>query len=108
MMRDIEKIKKEIECFTIQDLADIIRTEPLILEKNSIFNYNKKQREELKSCMLEIAKKTLDLTCLEEKFLLENMNNKTRTLTIETDKELKELMKVCLDKQTYNVLKDLF
>ena len=27
---------------------------------------------------------------------------------IETDKELKELMKVCLDKQTYNVLKDLF
>ena len=89
MMRDIEKIKKEIECFTIQDLADIIRTEPLILEKNSIFNYNKKQREELKSCMLEIAKKTLDLAMLEEKFLLENM-------------------KKHLDRKTYNALKDLF
>ena len=88
MMRDIEKIKKEIECFTIQDLADIIRTEPLILEKNSIFNYNKKQREELKSCMLEIAKKTLDLAMLEEKFLLENM-------------------KKHLDRKTYNILKDL-
>ena len=89
MKRDIEKIKKEIECFTIQDLADIIRTEPLILEKNSIFNYNKKQREELKSCMLEIAKKTLDLAMLEEKFLLENM-------------------KKHLDRKTYNALKDLF
>ena len=89
MMRDIEKIKKEIECFTIQDLADIIRTEPLILEKNSIFNYNKKQREELKSCMLEIAKKTLDLAMLEEKFLLENM-------------------KKHLYRKTYNALKDLF
>ena len=89
MMRDIEKIKKEIECFTIQDLADIIRTEPLISEKNSIFNYNKKQREELKSCMLEIAKKTLDLAMLEEKFLLENM-------------------KKHLDRKIYNALKDLF
>ena len=89
MIRDIEKIKKEIECFTIQDLADIIRTEPLILEKNSIFNYNKKQREELKSCMLEIAKKTLDLAMLEEKFLLENMNKH-------------------LDRKIYNALKDLF
>ena len=89
MIRDIEKIKKEIECFTIQDLAEIIRTEPLILEKNSIFNYNKKQREELKSCMLEIAKKTLDLAMLEEKFLLENMNKH-------------------LDRKIYNALKDLF
>lgn len=107
-MRDIEKIKKEIECFTIQDLADIIRTQPLIEGSNSTLNYNKKQREELKTCMLEIAKKTLDLAGLEEKFLLENMNNKNRTITIETDKELKELMKVCLDKRTYNALKDLF
>ncbi|MDD7622603.1 MAG: hypothetical protein SOY33_05555 [Candidatus Onthovivens sp.] len=74
-MRDIEEYKRKIECFTIQDLADIIRKEPLISEKNSIFNYNKKQREELKSCMLEIAKKTLDLAGLEEKFLLENIKN---------------------------------
>ena len=108
MMRDIEKIKKEIECFTIQDLAETIRTEPLIAGRYSNFNYNKKQREELKSCMLEIAKKTLDLAELEGKFLLENMNIKNKTITIETDKELKELMKVCLDKRTYNILKDLF
>lgn len=107
-MRDIEKIKKEIECFTIQDLADIIRTEPLIEGKSSVFSYNKKQREELKSCMLEIAKKILDLAELEEKFLLENMNNKIKTTTIETDKEIKELMKLCLDRKTYNALKDLF
>ena len=94
---------KDKECLTIQDLADIIRTEPLIAGRNSTLSYNKKQREELKSCMLEIVKKTLDLAKLEEKFLLENINNK-----IKTNKELKELMKVCLDKRTYNVLKDLF
>ena len=99
MIRDIEKIKKEIECFTIQDLADIIRTEPLILEKNSIFNYNKKQREELKSCMLDIAKRVLDLSELEEKFLEENF------VTNEEDKA--ELQKH-LDRETYNILKDLF
>lgn len=107
-MRDIEEYKRKIECFTIQDLADFIRTEPLIAGRNSRLSYNKKQREELKNCMLEIAKKTLDLADLEEKFLLENMNIKNKTITIETDKELKELMKVCLDKRTYNVLKDLF
>ena len=76
IMRDIEKFKKGIECFTIQDLADIIRTEPLIAGRYSTLSYNKKQREELKSCMLEIAKKTLDLAELEEKFLLENKNIK--------------------------------
>ena len=102
-MRDKEEYKRKIESFTIQDLADIIRTEPLIAGRYSSLSYNKKQREELKNYMLEIAKKTLDL---EEKFLLENIKNKT--IIIETDKELKELMKVCLDKQTYNVLKDLF
>ena len=110
-MYNVEKLKKEIECFTIQDLADIIRTEPLILEKNSIFNYNKKQREELKSCMLEIAKRTLDLAELESKFLKENIKKieKKIFITNEEDKaELKELMKVCLDKRTYNALKDLF
>lgn len=101
-MKDIEKYKRKIECLTIQDLADIIRTEPLIAGRNSTLSYNKKQCEELKSCMLEIVKKTLDLAKLEEKFLLENINK------IKTNKELKKLMKVCLDKQTYNVLKDLF
>lgn len=85
-MRDIEEYKRKIECFSIQDLADIIRKEPLIEGRYFAPNYNKKQLEELKNCMLEIAKKTLDLAGLEEKFLLENM----------------------LDKRTYNVLKDLF
>ena len=107
-MKDIEEYKRKIECFTIQDLADIIRTEPLIAGRNSTLIYNKKQREELKSCMLEIAKKILDLAELEEKFLLENINIKNKTISIETHKDLKELMKVCLDKRTYNVLKDLF
>ena len=82
--------------------------QPLIAGRYSSLSYNKKQREELKNCMLEIAKKTLDLAELEEKFLLENINIKNKTITIETDKEFKELMKVCLDKRTYNVLKDLF
>ena len=36
------------------------------------------------------------------------MNNKIKTTTIEIDKELKELMKLCLDRKTYNALKDLF
>ena len=94
-MRVKEEYKRKIECFTIQDLAHIIRTEPLIAGRNSSLSYNKKQREELKSCMLEIAKKTLDLAELEKNFLLENMNIKNKTITIETDEELKELMKVC-------------
>ena len=87
-MKDIEELKKKIECFTIQDLSEIIRTQPLIAGRNTL-TYNKKQREELKSCMLEIAKKTLDLAMLEEKFLLENM-------------------KKHLDRKIYNALKDLF
>ena len=45
-MKDIEELKKKIECFTIQDLADIIRTEPLIAGRNSTLSYNKKQGEE--------------------------------------------------------------
>ena len=110
-MEDIEKLKKEIENLEIQDLADIISMEPLILGKNSILNYNKKQREELKSCMLEIAKKTLDLSELEKNFLLENMNKREKEIFVanEEDKaELKELMKKHLDRKTYNFLKDLF
>lgn len=93
-MKEIEELKKKIECLTIQELADIIRIEPLIAGKNTTLSYNKEQREELKSCMLDIAKKTLDLSGLEEKFLLENKKKFNRTITIETDEELKELMKV--------------
>ena len=107
-MKDIEK---EIENLEIQDLAEIIRKEPLIAGKNLTLNYNKKQREELKSCILEITKKTLDLAELEEKFLLENMNKREKVIFVanEEDKaELKELMKKHLDRETYNILKELF
>lgn len=110
-MKDIEKLKKEIEDFEIQDLAGIIRMEPLIAEKNTTLNYNKKQREELKSCILEIAKKTLDLAGLEEKFLSENMNKMEKEIFVANEEdiaELKELMKKHLDRKTYNFLKDLF
>ena len=87
-MKDIEELKKKIECFTIQDLAEIIKREPLIAEANSTLSYNKKQREELKSCMLEIAKKTLDLAELEKKFLLETKKDE---LKAELEKLLKSL-----------------
>lgn len=110
-MKDIEELKKKIECCTIQDLAKVIRREPLIAEGNSTLCYNKKQREELKSCMLEIAKKTLDLAGLEEKFLEENINKKENKIfvTNEEDKaELKEFLKKHLDRKTYNILKELF
>ena len=70
---EIEDLKKKLECFTIQDLADVIRTHPLIAGRSSTLGYNKKQREELKSCMLDIAKRILDLTQLEEKFIEENI-----------------------------------
>lgn len=88
-MKDIEELKNAIEDFEIQDLAKIIREEPLIAGISSTLSYNKKQREELKSCMLDIAKRVLDLSELKGKFLLENMN-------IETDKRI------------YNILKELF
>lgn len=110
-MFNAEEFKKEIEDFEIQDLAEIIRSQPLISGRNSVLSYNKKQREEIKSCMLEIAKRTLDLAELESKFLEENIKNHEKKIYIknEEDKaELKELMKVCLDKRTYNFLKDLF
>ena len=110
-MKDKEKIKKEIEDLEIQDLAYIIRTQPLIEGSSSVLLYNKKQREELKSCLLEIAKRILDLAELEEKFLLEIMNKKEKEIFVanEEDKaELKELMKKHLDRKTYNFLKDLF
>lgn len=103
---NVEEYKKEIEDFEIEELADIIRTQPLIEGSNSLLAYNKKQREELKNCMLEIAKRTLDLAELESKFLDENIK---KYETNEKDKaELKQLLKIHLDKKTYNLLKDLF
>ena len=91
---EIEDLKKEIECFTIQELAKIIREEPLIAGRSSTLGYNKKQREELKSCMLDIAKRIIDLAELEGKFLEENINKMEKKIfvTNEEDKaELKEL-----------------
>ena len=108
---EIEDLKKKIECFTIQDLAKIIREEPLIAGRSSTLGYNKKQREELKSCMLDIAKRILDLSELERKFFEENINKKEKKIfvTNEEDKaELKELLKKHLDRETYNILKELF
>ena len=93
-MINVEKLKKEIEVFEIQDLAEIIRTEPLIAGKSFTLSFNKKQYEELKNCMLEIAKKTLDLAELEIKFLMENDNNIAKIIDIKKDKELKELLKI--------------
>ena len=108
---EIEDLKKKIECFTIQDLAGLIRRHPLIAGRSSTLGYNKKQREELKSCMLDIAKRILDLTQLEEKFIEENINKMEKKIfvTNEEDKaELKELLKKHLDRETYNILKELF
>lgn len=110
-MKDIEDLKKDIECFTIQGLAEIIRKQPLIEGRSSTLSYNKKQREELKSCMLDIAKRILDLTELEGKFLEENINKMEKKIfvTNEEDKaELKELLKKHLDRETYNILKVYF
>ena len=83
-MKDIkiEDLKKEIECFTIQDLANIIRKHPLIDGRSSTLGFNKKQREELKSCMLDIAKRTLDLAELERKFLEENINKMEKKIFV--------------------------
>lgn len=69
-MKDIkiEDLKKKIECFTIQDLAHVIRRYPLIAGRTSTLGYSKKQCEELKSCMLDIAKRILDLAELEKNF----------------------------------------
>ena len=109
-MYNVEELKKEIEDFEIKDLAYIIRREPLIAGKINVFGYNKKQREELKSCMLDITKRTLDLAELEKKFIEENINKMEKKIfvTNEEDKaELKELLKKHLDRKTYNILKDL-
>ena len=91
-MYNVEEIKKEIEDFEIQDLANIIRMQPLIAERNSVLGYNKKQREKLKSCMLDIAKRVLDLAELEYKFLREN-HNKIFVMNEDDLAELKELLK---------------
>ena len=102
-MHSVEEIKKEIEDFEIQDLADVIRKEPLLAGISSVLSYNKKQREELKSCMLDIAKRTLDLAELEVKFLEENKNKMEKKFFVrnEEDKaELKELLKKHLDRKT--------
>ena len=93
---EIEDLKKKLECLTIQDLAYVIRRHPLIAGRISTLGYNKKQREGLKSCMLDIAKRILDLTQLEEKFIEENINKMENKIfvTNEEDKaELKELLK---------------
>lgn len=106
-MKDIEDLKKEIECFTIQGLAYIIRKHPLIDGRISTFGFNKKQREELKSCMLDIAKRTLDLAELERKFLEENTNKMEKIIFV-TNEEDKAELKKHLDREIYNILKELF
>ena len=108
---EIEDLKKKIECFTIQDLAGVIRSYPLIAGRSSTLVYNKKQCEELKSRMLDIAKRILDLAELEEKFLEENNNKMKKKIfvtNVEDKAELKELLKKHLDRETYNILKELF
>ena len=100
---EIEDLKKKIECFTIQELADIIRRYPLIAGRSSILGYNKKQREEVKSYMLDIAKRILDLTELEGKFLEEN-NNKMEKKIFVTNEEDKAELKKHLDRETCNIL----
>lgn len=110
-MYNVEEFKKEIEDFEIKDLSYIIRMQPLITGRNSVHVYNKKQREELKSCMLDIAKRTLDLAELERKFLEENINKIEKKIFVtneEDNAELKELLKKHLDRKTFNILKDLF
>lgn len=92
-MKDIEELKKGIEDLEIQDLAHIIRTEPLISGNTSVILYNKKQREELKSCMLEIAKRTLDLANLESKFFNEVNTKKENYIHIENEKDIDDLIK---------------
>lgn len=91
-MYNVEEIKKKIEDFEIQDLADIVRKQPLISGENSVLGYNIKQRKELKSCMLDIVKRTLDLTELEYKFLKDN-HNKIFVMNEDDLAELKELIK---------------
>ena len=104
---EIEDLKKKIECFTIQDLAYVIRSQPLIAGRSSTLGYNKKQREELKSCMLDIAKRILDLAELEGKFLEENINKMEKKIFV-TNEEDKVELKKHLDRETYNILKELF
>lgn len=91
-MYNVEEIKKEIEDFEIQDLANIVRMQPLISGRNSVLAYNIKQRKELKSCMLDIVKRTLDIAELEYKFLKEN-HNKIFVMNEDDLAELKELLK---------------
>ena len=92
-MEDIEKLKKGIEDFEIQELAQVIRRNPLISGNTTVIIYNKKQREELKNCMVEIAKRSLDLANLEDKFLNENITKKENHIFINNEEDIKDLIK---------------
>ena len=70
MKKDLEYFKERIKNFSIEDLIDVIRTEPLIAGKTHIEIMNDEQKENLRIKLLEIANLVLELSKMEEKYLM--------------------------------------
>ena len=71
MKNNLEYFKEGIKQFSIEDLTDVIRSEPLIAGKTHIEIMNDEQKENLRIKLLEIANLVLELSKMEEKYLLE-------------------------------------
>lgn len=71
MKKDLEYLKEGIKNFSIEDLTDIIRSEPLIAGKTHIEIMNDEQKENLRNKLLEITNLVLELSIMEEKYLME-------------------------------------
>ena len=71
MKNDLEYLKEGIKDFSIEDLTDIIRSEPLIAGKTHIEIMNNEQKENLRNKLIEIANLVLELSKMEEQYLSE-------------------------------------
>lgn len=82
MKNDLEYLKEGIKDFSIEDLTDVIRTEPLIKGKTPIEIMNDEQKENLRIKLIEIGNLVLELSKMEEEYLLEHLKKSKKSKNI--------------------------
>lgn len=82
MKNKLEYLKEGIKNFSIEDLTDIIRTEPLIAGKTHIEIMNDEQKENLRNKLIEIGNLVLELSTMKEKYLMEYLKKTKKSKNI--------------------------
>ena len=94
MKNELEYLKECIKNFSIEDLTDVIISEPLIAGKTHIEIMNNEQQENLRNKLIEIANLVLELSIMKEQYLSELLkkNKKLKNIiTLEVSKQIDDL-----------------